>query len=1038
MSAGTAWRTISKVQSSINIFNPGDQILFERGGTYRGFLSIQCSGTPGSPIVFGAYGNGPLPIISGSEQVTGWTVHSGNIWKAPTSGVLDHVYFNGQLMELARYPNSGWLRNDNGTSTTLYDNALTQSNGYWNDATLVVRGTMWSYDVSEISSFSNSTLNFPSINYVLNDKDWGYFLRDKFQELDMASEWWWDENNAQLYFWPPGNANPSTVVIESSVRDNGFKVEWGRNWVEIRDLKFKHHKLAGIRIDGAANITITDCEFSDTYTGVSSYGDDNFYLNNNFHDTYASAIFIIDDNSKISNSLFNDIAMVPGLGESLWGYFGIRTQGQGNEVSHNRLENIGYIGIASEGSTLIEYNYVNNAVSILNDGGGIAFDETNGTSIQNNIVLNINGDIESAAPDHYNYYPIAFGIYFGNVSITNTTIQNNTVANCAGTGIHVDHTMLSQGNKILDNVIYNNGTQITFSDFSNYNGPGATLPYFMPSFDTEVFGNTFCSLARGQETMKWLQVWTSDHTDFGIFDDNIYYNPFNEQNIVVVDNFAGNIHHRYTLAKWQDETLEDPNSLTSPFWMDEYEVTDTLTGNLIDNGDFNNGLTNTDWWPLDANVSIDQNALGSGDALKVEFLTDNTYYELKVNHSNDAPVQDGEMYLLRYKSKGTAHGEFSPIYKPNSQTWSQEPMMHRFMPLDATEREQGFVFPATLTDNGRIYFNQHWTEPTYWIDDLGLYKVNVVPVEAQQMIVLHYNDTDQSSTVVLTGCWSLLDGTIVSGSIDLDPFMSVVLRKMDDSDCSSIPDPGTGQMFNIKMFLQGSYNVGAGLMSDDLRTGGHIPLVEPYSALGFNLYGDGGGETIDASVLNVTGNDAIVDWVLVEVRDNNDPSIILTSRAALLQRDGDIVDLDGVSFLSINTNEQWVKVAVRHRVHLGILTFYTVVLGSGSASIDFTDPALAMWGTNATDITSNNKRVLWTGNAITDQHLKYTGSGNDRDIMLAEIGGDVPTQTVSGYSTSDVNMDGIVKYTGADNDRDPILQNIGGVVPTSVRLEQLP
>jgi len=37
-----------------------------------------------------------------------------------------------------------------------------------------------------------------------------------------------------------------------------------------------------------------------------------------------------------------------------------------------------------------------------------------------------------------------------------------------------------------------------------------------------------------------------------------------------------------------------------------------------------------------------------------------------------------------------------------------------------------------------------------------------------------------------------------------------------------------------------------------------------------------------------------------------------------------------------------------------------------------------------------------------------------------------------------VNMTGQVKYTGAANDRDPILVNIGGTVPTTTRLEQLP
>ena len=37
-----------------------------------------------------------------------------------------------------------------------------------------------------------------------------------------------------------------------------------------------------------------------------------------------------------------------------------------------------------------------------------------------------------------------------------------------------------------------------------------------------------------------------------------------------------------------------------------------------------------------------------------------------------------------------------------------------------------------------------------------------------------------------------------------------------------------------------------------------------------------------------------------------------------------------------------------------------------------------------------------------------------------------------------VNMDGTAKYTGSFNDRDIILQNIGGVVPTNTRVQQVP
>ncbi|MFN6114419.1 MAG: hypothetical protein ACK46C_00885 [Flavobacteriales bacterium] len=43
-----------------------------------------------------------------------------------------------------------------------------------------------------------------------------------------------------------------------------------------------------------------------------------------------------------------------------------------------------------------------------------------------------------------------------------------------------------------------------------------------------------------------------------------------------------------------------------------------------------------------------------------------------------------------------------------------------------------------------------------------------------------------------------------------------------------------------------------------------------------------------------------------------------------------------------------------------------------------------------------------------------------------------------GYWQEDVNLDGVVKYPGPQNDRDPVLVNLGGALPTATRAEQLP
>ena len=240
----------------------------------------------------------------------------------------------------------------------------------------------------------------------------------------------------------------------------------------------------------------------------------------------------------------------------------------------------------------------------------------------------------------------------------------------------------------------------------------------------------------------------------------------------------------------------------------------------------------------------------------------------------------------------------------------------------------------------------------------------------------------------------------------------------------------------LKAFLEGPYDQVAGLMRDSLRVKGLIPLAQPYTALGYVHAGGGGGEATTASVLNTVGNNAIVDWVVVELRDATTPSLVIATRSALLQRDGDVVGTDGVSPVQFTQPVKDYRVAIRHRNHLGVMTA-AVRVSIAERSYDLSNGSTALYGTGATK-TVGAVQVLWAGNAVRDTEIKYTNIGSDREAILTAIGGVVPTNTVNGYLITDTNMDGRVKYTGSLNDREPILTNIGGVVPTNTRTEQLP
>ena len=245
---------------------------------------------------------------------------------------------------------------------------------------------------------------------------------------------------------------------------------------------------------------------------------------------------------------------------------------------------------------------------------------------------------------------------------------------------------------------------------------------------------------------------------------------------------------------------------------------------------------------------------------------------------------------------------------------------------------------------------------------------------------------------------------------------------------------------SAKAWLDGAYDSNTGLMRDDLRTLQRIPALEPNSV---NYCCTGGGETVAPTVLQVSGNNAVVDWVRLELRTGDAQNSQLVSvRHALLQRDGDIVDVNGSSPVSFPVGAGAYWVVLRHRNHLAVMTAAPVQLSVTPTTLDFRAPTTACYtrpspNSDAPRRTVGSTRTLWTGNITADDRVKYAGAGNDRDALLVLLGGQPNTVNAS-YTVHDVNLDGFAKYTGSGNDRDPILITVGSTTPNGVRIQQVP
>lgn len=215
----------------------------------------------------------------------------------------------------------------------------------------------------------------------------------------------------------------------------------------------------------------------------------------------------------------------------------------------------------------------------------------------------------------------------------------------------------------------------------------------------------------------------------------------------------------------------------------------------------------------------------------------------------------------------------------------------------------------------------------------------------------------------------------------------------DDGSCVYLED--CFAELELKVFLQGPYIASQEKMSDQLRNLNVIPLNSPYSDIGYDVP----DASTDITVLGVTGDDAIVDWIVVELRSTTDPSEIIASKCALVQVDGDVVAPDGGAF-SINAQgESNVYVAVRHRNHLGLRTADVYDITSPIV-IDFTDPALDVHGNDNTTL-MNGKILLVSGDATGDGIVNST----DRNLHWRLENG--TPYSYSG-SKSDFTLDGVV------------------------------
>lgn len=191
----------------------------------------------------------------------------------------------------------------------------------------------------------------------------------------------------------------------------------------------------------------------------------------------------------------------------------------------------------------------------------------------------------------------------------------------------------------------------------------------------------------------------------------------------------------------------------------------------------------------------------------------------------------------------------------------------------------------------------------------------------------------------------------------------------------------------IRVFMEGPY-AGGDSMLTTLNKNHFIPAAQPYNVAPWNYSGTEVDSTIPPGV---------VDWVLVQLRTGTSSSTTIAERAAFLDKNGYIVDLDGVSPLKFKGVEPGnYYLVVEHRNHLPIMSADTISLPSTNI-YDFTKSKTSTYGNNALIDLGGGSFGMIAGDNDGDKVI----SVNDYNSIAHNF-------FHTGYYNSDDNMDGVV------------------------------
>ena len=363
--------------------------------------------TPNSGITIAPYQN-QVVTVDGTNQVTGWTLFSGNIYRAAvtlSSGDTNQVFVNGQMMTEARWPKSYdlfrpvWATAQSGTTaTTLADSNLPNINWVGAHVHFWSGSDPWDPQTAVITASQPGMLTFTVDGaslppYIVPQPGGYYFLFGTIGALTEPGEWFYDSNAGYLYLYAPNAANPNTLKVTAKARPYGFDLSNASN-VTIQGFNLfattintssssANNVINGITATYVSHFTTLPDNpgYPSSYwydhlddSGIILNGSGHVLENSTISYSAGNGVTIVGTNITVQNNLIHHVDYMANYDS------GIAVEGSGNLITQNTIHDSGRFAIFPHeifnnavGATNLDISYNNlfNSMLMSRDGGEI-------------------------------------------------------------------------------------------------------------------------------------------------------------------------------------------------------------------------------------------------------------------------------------------------------------------------------------------------------------------------------------------------------------------------------------------------------------------------------------------------------------------------------------------------------------------------------------------------------------------------------------------------------------------------------------------